>query len=211
MKILEEKKDRKNIKDTFFWSCLELLIIPIILVILSFHLDKSIAKREQKIEYLKNITEIVYKITAKDKDKKLQDIPLLRALVGARTITVLDELDNKSKREIITFLGNSDLQYQISLSKANLRDVDLNGLYLKDANLSKANLKGANLKNTVLEGVNLEHLKYDDFEGTNLEGISYDTCTKFADEQLKNRLSKKFKWEEVKQRDKSDCRYTKKS
>ncbi len=84
---------------------------------------------------------------------------------------------------------------------------DLNGLYLKDADLSKANLKGANLKNTILEGVNLEHLKYHDFKGTNLEGISYDNCTKFANEQLKNRLSKKFKWEEAKQRDKSDCRY----
>ncbi len=41
------------------------------------------------IRSLKNVTEIVYKITAKYKYQKLKDIPLLRALVGAKTITIL--------------------------------------------------------------------------------------------------------------------------
>ena len=210
MKVLEEKKNRKNIKDTFFWSCLELLIIPFILVILSVHLDKSIDKREQrKIEYLTSVTEIVYKITEKDKDQKLEKIPILQNLVRAKTISVLNEVDNKSKREIVRFLANLDLQYQISLSQANLQNVDLNGLYLKDADLSKANLRGTNLENAILEGVNLDDLTYDDLKDTNLKGISYDTCTKFADEQLKNRLAKEFKWEKVIPRDKSDCRHTK--
>ena len=131
----EEKTGKKSIKDTFIWSVLELVIVPTSLACLSFYLNDSVSKREQMKEYLKDITDLASKVDEKNQNKKLGDIPSLRNLGRSRTLTVLHQSDDQSKREIIEFLANSDLHYQISLNRADLRNADLSGLYLQDADL----------------------------------------------------------------------------
>jgi hypothetical protein len=135
------EKDGKNIKDSFVWSCLELLIVPIVLAGLGFYLDESIARRERMSQYLTGIADITSKAAVKN-EGKLRDDVSLRSLARAQTLTVLRESDSRTKREIIEFLANSDLQYQISLERADLHGVDLSGLYLKDADLRSVNLRG---------------------------------------------------------------------
>ena len=72
----EEKTGKKSIKDTFIWSVLELIIVPISLACLSFYLNNSASKREQMKEYLKDITELASKADGKSQGQKLRDIPL---------------------------------------------------------------------------------------------------------------------------------------
>jgi len=185
------EKDGKSIKDSFVWSCLELLIVPIILTGLGFYLNESIAKRERISQYLTGIADITSKAAVKNEGKLRDNIPL-RSLARAQTLTVLRESDSRTKREIIEFLANSDLQYQISLERADLHGVDLSGLYLKDADLRNANLKGANLDNVQLFGVDLTSANLDN---ASLYNIKYDDCTDF-DAALKSRINE-LGWEKV--------------
>lgn len=178
------EKDGKSFKDSFVWSCLELLIVPIILAGLGFYLNDSIAKRERISNYLTGIADITSKAAAKNEGKLRDNIPL-RSLARAQTLTVLRESDSRTKREIIEFLANSDLQYQVSLERADLHGVDLSGLYLKDADLRTANLKGANLDNAQLYGVDLTSANLDN---ASLSKIKYDDCTRF-DAALKSRIN----------------------
>jgi uncharacterized protein YjbI with pentapeptide repeats len=186
--MLEEKTGNQDIKNTLGWSLLELLIVPLFLTGLSFYLNSSITNREKMKEYLKDITELASKATEKPSKKysepQLKNIPTLRTLARARTLTILRESNEKSKREIIEFLANSDLQHQISLKSADLHSVDLSGLYLKDAHLSKANLKNANLSGSILQGVNLKGANLD---GANLSNIKYDKCT-IVDDTIESRI-----------------------
>jgi hypothetical protein len=178
------KNAGKGIKDSFAWSCLELLIVPIILAGLGFYLDESIKKRERISQYLTGIADITSKAAVKNEGKLRDNIPL-RSLARAQTLTVLRESDSRTKRDIIEFLANSDLQYQISLERADLHDVDLSGLYLKDADLRNANLKGANLDNAQLFGVDLTSA---DLDNARLSNVKYDDCTDL-DAALKPRIN----------------------
>ncbi|NJK60466.1 MAG: pentapeptide repeat-containing protein [Oscillatoriales cyanobacterium SM2_1_8] len=181
------EKDKKSIKDTFAWSCLELLVVPIILTGLVFYLNESVARRERMREYLAGIADLTSKATktTEKKETKLRDNKPLQSLARAQTLIVLRESDSKAKREIIEFLANSDLQYQISLEKADLHDVDLSGLYIRDADLWRANLKGANLDNALLLGVDLRNAILDN---ASLYNIQYDHCTEL-DAALKSRIN----------------------
>lgn len=185
------EKDRKRIKDTFIWSCLELLIVPFILIVLSFYLNDSIAKRDRMREYLSGIADLTSKAAQKN-EGKLRDNHSLKSLARAQTLIILRESDSRAKREIIEFLANSDLQYQIALERADLHGVDLRGLYLKDADLRRANLKGANLNDAKLLGVDLTNA---DLDNASLYNIKYDDCTRF-DAALESRINK-LGWEKV--------------
>ncbi len=197
----EEKTGKRSIKDTFIWSVLELVIVPISLACLSFYLNDSVSKRDQMKEYLKDITDLASKVDEKNQNKKLGDIPSLRNLGRSRTLTVLHQSDDQSKREIIEFLANSDLHYQISLNRADLRNADLSGLYLKDADLRRADLRGANLTDTKLQGVDLRDAILDSGQPNK---IQYDKCTRY-DEKLKSMMGN---WEETdKDRPKDDCHH----
>jgi uncharacterized protein YjbI with pentapeptide repeats len=87
----------------------------------------------------------------------------------------LSEIDARSKRQVVEFLANSDLHYQISLERADLGGADLSGLYLRDIDLRRANLKGANLNGTDLRGATLKDAQIDLF--TSLKPATADKCT----------------------------------
>ncbi len=194
----EEKTDRKDIKDTFSWAVLQLVIVPASLILLSFYLNYSISRRERMREYLKDITELASKTIENNQEKKLRDIPSLRSLARARTLTILRESDEQSKREIVEFLVNSDLQYQISLKRADLHNVDLSGLYLQDADLREANLRGANLTDAKLQGVDLKGAI---LGNSKLVKIQYDRCTRY-DNEIQSMMSD---WQEMPRDPKKEC------
>jgi hypothetical protein len=198
MEMSEEKMDKKDIKDTFAWAVLQLIIVPASLILLSFYLNHSISKRERMREYLKDITELASKVTENNQEKRLRDIPSLRSLARARTLTIFRESDEQSKREIVEFLVNSDLQYQFSLKRADLHNIDLSGLYLQDADLREADLRGANLTDAKLQGVDLKGAMLSDAK---LSKIQYDQCTRY-DNKIKSMMSD---WHKMPRDPKEEC------
>jgi hypothetical protein len=165
----------KTIKDSLGWEILKLLLVPIVLAIFGVWLNDSSAKREKMQSYLTSTTELAMKTAADGKREKIGDNPTLRSLVRLRTLMLLPEIDAKSKRQVVEFLANSDLHYQISLERADLRGADLSGLYLRDIDLRRANLKGANLNGTDLRGATLKDAQVNLF--TSLKPAATDKCT----------------------------------
>lgn len=165
----------KSIKDSLGWEILKLLLVPIVLAVFGVWLNDSSAKREKMQGYLTSTTELATKTAADGKREKIGDNPTLRSLVRLRTLLLLSEIDARSKRQVVEFLANSDLHYQISLERADLRGADLSGLYLRDIDLRRANLKGANLNGTDLRGATLKDAQIDLF--TSLKPATTDKCT----------------------------------
>jgi hypothetical protein len=165
----------KSIKDSLAWEILKLLLVPIVLAVFGVWLNDSSAKREKMQSYLTSTTELATKTAADGKREKIGDNPTLRSLVRLRTLLLLSDIDAKSKRQVVEFLANSDLHYQISLERADLRGADLSGLYLKDIDLRRANLKGVNLNGTDLRGATLKGAQIDLF--TSLKPAAIDRCT----------------------------------
>lgn len=174
--LLQSKWKREyGIKDSLGWEILKLLLVPIVLAVFGVWLNDSSAKREKMQSYLTSTTELATKTAADGKREKIGDNPTLRSLVRLRTLLLLSEIDARSKRQVVEFLANSDLHYQISLERADLRGADLSGLYLRDIDLRRANLKGANLNGTDLRGATLKDAQIDLF--TSLKPATTDKCT----------------------------------
>lgn len=165
----------KSIKDSLGWEILKLLLVPIVLAIFGVWLNDSSAKREKMQGYLTSTTELATKTAVDGKRGKIGDNPTLRSLVRLRTLILLSEIGAKSKRQVVEFLANSDLHYQISLERADLGGADLSGLYLRDIDLRRANLKGANLNGTDLRGATLKDAQINMF--TTLKPAATDKCT----------------------------------
>src|SRR5215204_2909616 len=79
-------------------------------------------------------------------------------LAGAKTLSVLEELDPRRKKSVMHFLLDARLIQKdapiIKLARADLSDIDLSG-----ANLSGANLSGAKLDTAYLSGANLSKVR----------------------------------------------------
>ncbi|MCP9841394.1 pentapeptide repeat-containing protein [Synechococcus sp. J7-Johnson] len=125
--------------------------------------------------YLTSTTELATKTAAQGKKGKIGDYPTLRSLVRLRTLLLLSEIDPASKRQVIEFLANSDLHYQISLERADLSGADLSGLYLRHIDLRRANLQGTNLNGTDLRGATLRGAQVN--MRTSLNPTFTDQCT----------------------------------
>jgi uncharacterized membrane protein len=84
------------------------------------------------------------------------ELPLLVQLIRARTLTVLERLDESRKRAIMRFLaetrlihkGVEGLAVRLDLHDADFSDADLTRMSLTDQNLSGARLTNAKLANT---------------------------------------------------------------
>ena len=147
------------------WDWMNLLIIPLVLSIGAFLLNKSerlvereIAKDRQREIVLQNYIKEISKLLLDNKlyggrNKKGRDI--------ARTLTlnVLRNLDDTRKGLTIKFLYEAHLIEKsnpiIDLDGANLEDADLESTNLESANfhyanLTRARLNGANLKKSIL-------------------------------------------------------------
>jgi len=127
-------------------------------------------------------------------DHKTLDIPSnqldehSKQLLSANSFTVLRSLNGRGKGRLLRFLSEVELiqanQPAISLSGADLRDIDLqnawlpdinlNGAYVLKGNLQKVNLKRADLVGTNLTGTDLTgaNLRDANLTGANLTGAN---------------------------------------
>jgi uncharacterized protein YjbI with pentapeptide repeats len=105
----------------------------------------------------------------------------IRELARGQTLTVLQEVDGKGKRSLLTFLYRAGLIGKtgeenpvVTLVGADLQGAALQEAHLQGANLQGVDLHGANLHSAFLQGANLQeaHL-YDAFlQGAFLEGAN---------------------------------------
>jgi len=95
-----------------------------------------------------------------DKDLLNTQRKEVRELARGQTLTVLQEVDEKGKASLLTFLHAAGLLERenpaIALARANLRGANLRGANLYEANLDQADLLHANLNEANLERANSE-------------------------------------------------------
>lgn len=96
--------------------------------------------------------------------EQLEASKRLVAVVRARTLVTLQELDGERKGAVIRFLQESRAMPVVTLGHANLSEAKLSGANLKAINLQRANLAQADLSNADLRKTNLK--------GANLEAVN---------------------------------------
>ena len=155
------------------WDWMELLIIPLVLAIGAFFLNRS----EQSLERqaAKNRAELEREIV-KDRQQeaalqayldRMSDLLLKEKLLTtdkeevhdlARTwtLTVLQGLDKERKGQVLKFLFDANLIKNIN-TIIPLKGADLSGADLSDTNLSDINLNSVNLSGANLHNVNLRY------------------------------------------------------
>lgn len=114
-------------------------------------------------DYLDQMTEVLLRDNTLDDDSD----QLLKAVVRARTIVVLQELDSKRRGPVIRFLEDCNIIQFLDLSKANLQGANLKGVNLNSSYFRKADFQRANLQDTELNDANLE---FADLTSVNLSG-----------------------------------------
>ena len=164
------------IKDSLWWEVFKLALVPVALAIFGALLNQHITKRERLQSYLSTVTDIATKTDSSGHAIEIKNNPTLRSLVRARTLLILSEFDGGQKRQIMEFLANSDIHYQVSLASADLSNANMSGLYLKHINLRNADLRGAKLDGAKLLGANLIGVKTD--ANTSFKDIVVDGCTR---------------------------------
>lgn len=162
------------------WDWMDLFIIPLVLAIGAFFLDRSEKKLEREIatdrqqeaalqSYLDRMTDLLLEkklLTTKDKE--------VRDVARTRTVSIMRVLDTKRNSLVIQFLreaklitDENSLFHDATMSGMNLKNLDLKNVYLQRANLQSAQLQGADLRRAQLMGVNLQDA---DLQDANLQG-----------------------------------------
>jgi len=186
------------------WDWMELLVIPFVLALGAFYLNRSeraverqIAEDRAKLEreiatdrqqeaalqsYLDRIADLLLnaKLLTTESDE-------VRNVARVRTLTVLRGLDSMRKGIILKFLVEAGL---IKKEKpvVDLRGADLSTAYLIFANLERVNLEGADLRRSNLRVANLEganlnsanlggaDLTAANLESADLSGANFDSA-----------------------------------
>jgi hypothetical protein len=188
------------------WDWLDLLIIPIILSVSVWWLNKKEKEIENKIEndrqchktlesYLDCMTNLLLKENLRSPSVMSEAINIART----RTLTVLRSLDGNGKGEVLQFLYESGLINNrpiIQLTGANfsgaiLKGATLQNVEIRGANFEKANFFNANLSNASLYGCdfqsadfrkcNFNKTKLDQsiLDKANLSGVDLSTANLF--------------------------------
>ena len=116
-------------------------------------------------DYLDHMTGVLLRENTLDDDTD----ELLKAVVRARTMVVLQELEGKRKGAVIRFLEDCNVIKFLDLAKANLQEANLKGVSLNSTHFKKANFQGANLQDSDLSNANFE---YADLTDANLSGAN---------------------------------------
>ncbi len=176
------------------WDWLQLLgtlAIPVVVAFVGvwFTLEQSktqqaIEERRGQDEALQAYLDQLSTLLLEEKDLRNDRV---RTLLRARTLTVLQRLENPSrKEEVLRFLQEADLVQRVdgkdpvvSLLDAKLQGIGftgatLHGANLYAANLSDAYLKEAHLRKAILTFANLRkaNLSGDNLSGANLRGAN---------------------------------------
>src|SRR5215217_733303 len=158
--------DLTGFSGTKLWYWLNLLLVPAVLAISVFLLNRAQSERQQAAEeqrarnaalqaYLDHVGGLLAdkKLSASQPDEDA------RTVARARTLTVLNSLAPTGKRSILQFLYQSNLiskeQTIVDIEGADLSRANLGRTVLSEVNLSRVILSGANLGGTVLRKADL--------------------------------------------------------
>jgi Pentapeptide repeats (8 copies) len=162
------------------WDWMGLLIVPVVLSLITVvfawqqdirqdQIEDKRAKAERELAkeraqdealqaYLDQMSGLLLERDLRTSEKDSE----VRTLARARTLTALKRLDPSRKTVVMQFLVEADLvqgvdgrEPVISLSGADLGDVNLSGADLHGANLREAFLRGASLSGADLRGASL--------------------------------------------------------
>jgi hypothetical protein len=189
------------------WDLLQLLIVPLALVVISFVFTLQQDARQQAIEdqraeaerelaeqraqdealqaYLDQMSSLLLEQDLRTSEEESE----VRTLAEARTLTALQRLDANHNRIILRFLREAKL-ISGGRSVVRLTFADLKGADLKGADLNSIDLEGADLRGADLRGANLSYtyLHQAHLEGANLQGADLRgavlTDAKVIDDQL---------------------------
>jgi uncharacterized protein YjbI with pentapeptide repeats len=143
------------------WDLLELLIIPVVLAVGAYLLNRSERRNEQKISddrlaeaalqnYLDKMTELLLSHGLRESAPDAE----VRHVARSRTLSILRTLDPGRKLASFRFLFEAELiesdQPVVSLQQADLRKINLDFIKLERVNLCSADLTEASLVGTVL-------------------------------------------------------------
>jgi uncharacterized protein YjbI with pentapeptide repeats len=188
---------------------LDLLVVPLALVVISFLFTTQQDQRQQQIEnrraeaerelaeqraqdevlqaYLDQMSTLMLEKDLRNSEEDSE----VRTLARARTLTVFRRVDTSRKEEIMQFLSEADLVHRVGGSAPVIK---LSGAYLSLANLGGAQLRGADLTDADLGGADLSganlrfsFMSYADLSGANLsEAKLRQTNLEFADLSFAN-------------------------
>ncbi len=169
------------------WDWMELLIIPLVLAIGAFYLQRSeraverkaaddrarlereLATDRQQEAALQAYLDRMAELLLKEKLGESENERVLK-VKRVRTLTVMRGLNAVRNGIVLRFLRDIGLfgkQESNFFVNANLQGADLEGCDLQNANLKGANLTDANLQDADLGDVNLQGA---DLSNTNLQG-----------------------------------------
>jgi uncharacterized protein YjbI with pentapeptide repeats len=168
------------VADKTLWQFLQIIIVPLALTMVGFWFTAQQDARQQQIETQRAETERVL-AEQRAQDEALQTYldqmsmllledsrsDKVQVAMRARTLTVLESLDDSRKKWVIRFLDEANLVQTlytdagnprkpvVSLEGADLSGADLSDTDLSGAKLMYANLSGATLSYTVFHGADL--------------------------------------------------------
>ena len=149
--------------------------------------EKEISAERLCYENLKNYLDQMTEVLLQKNTLNYETEYLLQAIVRARTIVVLQEIDCRKRGLVIRFLEDCNIIKFLDLSKANLQEANLRAVNLSCAYLRKANFLGADFQDADLSNSNLEYadLTGANFFGANLEGANLTNVIGITLEQIK--------------------------
>jgi uncharacterized protein YjbI with pentapeptide repeats len=150
------------------WDWMGLLVIPLVLLIGAFFLNRSERKVEREIAadrqeeaafqaYLDRMSDLLLK-----EDLQTPEGEKILNVARVRTIAVLQALNGKRKRHVLIFLKGLGLLTTDKIFSQNEVDIDLTESYLdyihlEDISLERANLRKASLRQSILTNANLRN------------------------------------------------------
>jgi uncharacterized protein YjbI with pentapeptide repeats len=177
--------------DKSLWNWLDLLIVPAVLAIGGYWLNRQQQVRQFTVEerraqdqalqaYLDQMSQMLA-----DKERPLREASLgdsLSTVARARTLTVLERLaDGNHKANVAQFLHESDLIMNTH-SVVNLRGANFAGANLASADLNGANFEEADFEGAILDAANLN--------GTNFAGVTLKNASLYFTELERADLSR---------------------
>lgn len=171
------------------WDWLDLLIVPILIAIGVWWLNKSQEQTKLRIEadkqrqttletYFDKMSELVSKLIPAITTNQTNEISIMKSIIRTRTLTLMKVMDENRKGQALQFIYELDLLgkiCEINLKGADLNDADLSPATLENAKIKSVFAKNVNLKNSNLKKADFTSSDFSnsDLTDTNLEETNF--------------------------------------